>query len=819
MIPQFDCIVGSPPYAESDQNYESGWKRVDVSKYAANRQGKQTQASYGHEPGQVGSMKPGNAPGGDMTATVEVLDWHQMYSQPWGEDIVPEAYSHPAKAAKALLRRIFTHLAERGYLPPKGMVVDVFGGVATTAIVGASMGYKCFGVELEKAFVDHGNSNLDLHRATWRAAGDPQPVHVQGDSRRLCEILLPGVAEVIVGSPPYAESATDGNRKNREANLTAAGIDPKAWMGERRCTQGRSDGYGHEPGQLGSMKPVRLENCRLCGKLTVDTQQPQEPITTQPKTPSNGPGDAMSPSVALGIPSFGTACAEPDPCTPVKTAEPASGPTTRMLSDALPVASNALTSSNSVRGPARQNSTPSAQPNTRSETSTGQVEALTSEDSRGQDKGALLSHETATSASIADGKNLKSEKSTSTTSRRQKTTEASGITPSKTSKRSARHATPKKPASVDGSSVRLCAECAARVSSQEQATLVSVPSNADAHASKRRTGHGRIDFGAMSAGTVDAVVSSPPYASSNQDYESGWKYIDKTKTKEPFRGGPSNLVASYGTTPGNLAALPPGDVAEVTVDCVVGSPPYEEQVVNKGKRNMDSIKDVPITAAQHWGRTTAEQSHYLDTYGTTPNQLGAERGDTFWAALREIVLQCRQILRVGGALAWICKDFVRKKARVPFTDDVCRLLESCGFRVVTRARCWLVKETARFVDLNGEEVVEKTERKSFFRRLAEKKGSPRIDYEEVVFAVKVDGGGGMVDACVSSPPYADQGIKNDANYATEKIEAAKKTGKTAKRATWGNNAGSAGQDGYGTSAGQLGAMKPGTIDDALRDQP
>ena len=40
----------------------------------------------------------------------------------------------------------------------------------------------------------------------------------------------------------------------------------------------------------------------------------------------------------------------------------------------------------------------------------------------------------------------------------------------------------------------------------------------------------------------------------------------------------------------------------------------------------------------------------------------------------------------------------------------------------------LVKET-RELDLFGNEIVSTTERKSFFRRLAESKGSPKIDYE------------------------------------------------------------------------------------------
>jgi hypothetical protein len=65
----------------------------------------------------------------------------------------------------------------------------------------------------------------------------------------------------------------------------------------------------------------------------------------------------------------------------------------------------------------------------------------------------------------------------------------------------------------------------------------------------------------------------------------------------------------------------------------------------------------------------------------------------------------------------------------------CRLLEYLGFSLQERVRAMLVRE-ARHGDLFAGEQIVKHERKSFFRRLAEKKGSPPIDYEEVIIAVR-----------------------------------------------------------------------------------
>jgi hypothetical protein len=65
-----------------------------------------------------------------------------------------------------------------------------------------------------------------------------------------------------------------------------------------------------------------------------------------------------------------------------------------------------------------------------------------------------------------------------------------------------------------------------------------------------------------------------------------------------------------------------------------------------------------------------------------------------------------------------------------------RYLEAVGFQVFERTRCWLVSEQ-RAPGLFEAEIVKRRERKSFFRRLQEKKGSPRIDWEEVIWATRL----------------------------------------------------------------------------------
>ena len=90
---------------------------------------------------------------------------------------------------------------------------------------------------------------------------------------------------------------------------------------------------------------------------------------------------------------------------------------------------------------------------------------------------------------------------------------------------------------------------------------------------------------------------------------------------------------------------------------------------------------------------------------------------------------------LGGVAIFVLKAFVRNKKIVDFPNDWRRLCESLGFETVCEHHASLVKEM-KHNDLFEGEVTKRKERKSFFRRMAESKGSPRIDYEVVLCAKK-----------------------------------------------------------------------------------
>jgi len=104
----------------------------------------------------------------------------------------------------------------------------------------------------------------------------------------------------------------------------------------------------------------------------------------------------------------------------------------------------------------------------------------------------------------------------------------------------------------------------------------------------------------------------------------------------------------------------------------------------------------------------------------------------YWSASRAIVTQIKNLLSPGGHVIWVVKDYVENGRRVPFCDRWRKLFESLGFVALHEHHAWVIENKGTAITLDGEIVEKKVERKSFFRRVAEKHGAPRIDWETVL---------------------------------------------------------------------------------------
>lgn len=245
--------------------------------------------------------------------TITTYEWHGLYNESWQGEIVPEAFSHPAKYSRGMIRQIYRHMIERGYITPGDHIVDPFGGVGLGALDAMRHGLHWHGCELEPKFyrlgqgmdcpgfdkaywkqyqqrgrkwyelnicpdcaalLDANNKKLPLHHWFGRASRSIPctPAHRysgnierwtgkhgikgtavlhQGDSRQLSQVI--GAAGGCVSSPPFLETNTNG-RQFGASQVVSRNPEHnwvKSWEnGERQ--EDRST-YGSTPGQLGSM--------------------------------------------------------------------------------------------------------------------------------------------------------------------------------------------------------------------------------------------------------------------------------------------------------------------------------------------------------------------------------------------------------------------------------------------------------------------------------------------------------------------------------------------------------------------------------------
>ena len=253
------------------------------------------------------------------------------------------------------------------------------------------------------------------------------------------------------------------------------------------------------------------------------------------------------------------------------------------------------------------------------------------------------------------------------------------------------------------------------------------------------TNHYGVTPGNLGNMKPGAVVASPPFLSARSG---------TTASGETHGGGPCaeriHTVADgdrLGQTPGNLAAMPIGDA-------VVTNPPFEGCLAGSSsayaphdtqKTLQAQYKENPVGATY---QDVATRKRLPD--GTWPRQrdeafytnLGINHGETFWSAAHQILQECFQVLRPGAVAAFVVKDYVRDKAIVPFCAQWQQCCETVGFVPREEIHALLVEDHGTQTGLFGTATTVTTARKSFFRRLAEANGSPRIDYETVLILQK-----------------------------------------------------------------------------------
>lgn len=619
--------------------------------------------------------------------THEIDAWENCYPSQWKGLIIPEAMSHPAKFSSKLIRRIYDHMVGEGWLRIGDKVIDPFGGVALGALEAMRHGMNWTGMELELKFVDLGGQNIAL----WNKKFGRMPHWgtarlLQGDSRKMLEVV--GRVDGSVSSPPYADGSqhTGGDDPHPEkmqggkyhgVGITGAISSPpysEARIGQESGQEhcGNGDQYGETAGQLGAMG---------AGDFSAALSSP--PYADSDQNYKDG---------------WGRFHKNHDPLWRSDIQREAEyGESEGQLSAMPPGDFNASISSPPFR----------------------QAEGGTPEPKEGGAIDHALYARHAAGNSAAEGY---------------------GVTPGNLGNMD-------EPRGDFDAAISSPPFGGSELQDNRKTindTILGVGRN------DGQKPHARLDnyFGGyqdeknisnLPTGEFDSAVSSPPYnPPMSQDHNGSRGGKRGTTPSEP------GAFVKYGITEGQLEGMDMDGF-----DASVSSPPFENQ---EGAQSANKFKDPAAFAkaraeGYRSGRIKANfasEEAILrqlvkangETYGDTEGNIGNDSGETFWSAARTIVEQVYQALAPGGHAVWVVKNYVKNKQIVPFSDQWRQLCEAVGFKTLHEHHAMLVHHKGTSHTLEGGTVEHKTESKSFFRRLAESKGSPRIDFETVFCMVK-----------------------------------------------------------------------------------
>jgi len=194
---------------------------------------------------------------------------------------------------------------------------------------------------------------------------------------------------------------------------------------------------------------------------------------------------------------------------------------------------------------------------------------------------------------------------------------------------------------------------------------------------------------------IDAVVTSPPYGGSisgkdEQAREREFRYLESIG--KSTKGTPGDVVtqpSQYSDSQDNIGNLPYGDI-----DAVISSPPFAETVAHsrKGSKTAEQhglISDVYGAKPAYNGKWKPEdvkrraKDRNIGHINILKND-GTINLSTYLSAMLQVYRQCWSVLKDGGLLILVTKNFIRNKQIVRLDTDTIKLCEQAGFSFLER---------------------------------------------------------------------------------------------------------------------------------------
>lgn len=168
---------------------------------------------------------------------------------------------------------------------------------------------------------------------------------------------------------------------------------------------------------------------------------------------------------------------------------------------------------------------------------------------------------------------------------------------------------------------------------------------------------------------ADKIITSPPFAGQSGGLKSAESFMyGNDNVGKRMMGG---IKGGTGESRENIDHLPYGNI-----DSIITSPPYEgmtssarEDKPSSGFKSKEALKIIQGS---------------IGAYSENANNIGNLKSTTYLEAMLQVYQQCFKVLKDGGLMILVTKNFIRNKQIVRLDTDTIKLCEEAGFLYLHR---------------------------------------------------------------------------------------------------------------------------------------
>jgi DNA modification methylase len=266
----------------------------------------------------------------------------------------------------------------------------------------------------------------------------------------------------------------------------------------------------------------------------------------------------------------------------------------------------------------------------------------------------------------------------------------------------------------------------------------------------------------LRGGGYSGAVTSPPYSSEFREQHpgtKGGKVAQEFERGGSFRGYSGAVTSppyaeSLGTDlthgPDSQTAKASRQFSQIPYNGAISSPPYAGPPGKPGNATVDGESKLGREKGQRGQYTSspslAQIGNLKDPAGDIDTVLKSEirnqkseMKETYLFAMLGVYRELRAVLKPGGVVCLVTKNPVKAGKIRRLDEDTIRLMEAAGFTLIERKRAMLTEDLGEQMALDGGSQKIRRERKSFFKRLFERKRPDlRVDWEDVLFFRKIE---------------------------------------------------------------------------------